>query len=65
MAMPSPSVPGGCPAQAIKPLLDWDLSPASIPQVVNAVASAAPLLQLKEEDGWVAPFCLLACDYLR
>ena len=65
MAMPSPSVPGGCPTQAVKPLLNWDLSPASIPQVVNAVASAAPLLQLKEEDGWVAPFCLLACDYLR
>ena len=67
MALPPLPTPGGrlTQANAIKPLLEWDLSPACICQVVNAVATVAPLLHLKEGGDWGAPFCLLACDYLR
>ena len=67
MALPPLPTPGGCLTQAnvIKPLLEWDLSPACVSQVVNAVATVVPLLHLKEGDNWGAPFCLLACDYLR
>ena len=67
MALPPiPSLGGGLTqANAIKSLLEWDLSPACVSQVVNAVATVVPLLHLKEGDDWGAPFCLLACDYLR
>ena len=67
MALPPLPTSGGrlSQADAIKPLLEWDLSPACISQVVNAVATVTPLLHLKEGDDWGAPFCLLACDYLR
>ena len=68
MAAPPPNPPpGGIVhySKAIRPLLEWDLDPGAVSGLVSAVATLAPLLHSTKEDGWVTPFSLLACDYLR
>lgn len=57
----------GLSPSALQPLLDWDLTSPAVAAVVASVASLAPHLLpgQEQEQAWVTPYCLLACDYLR